>query len=412
MAKVLIADDHIVTRKLLQSTLEKNGYTVFAAEDGLRAWEILKQDSGIRLAILDWMMPGLSGVEICGKLEQEHKASLTYVILLTAKEGTENIAAALQAGANDYVTKPFQKDELLARLKVGERMIELQSQLAQSQKLESIGQLAAGIAHEINTPTQYIGDNIQFVLEALEDGKKLFAKYAQMVEACREIPEIRPLVAEIDALSREIDAAFLAEELPKAIRQSQEGIEHVSHIVRAMKEFAHPGTSGKQDVDINRSIQSTITISRNRWKEVADLETDLDSDLPLVSCLPIELNQVILALIINAADAIADVVGEGGPEKGLITIRSRQRGTNAEIRISDTGTGIPEEIRDKIFNPFFTTKDVGEGQGQGLAISHGIVTDKHQGTLTFETEVGKGTTFIIRIPMQSQPAGKENPVVA
>ncbi len=411
MAKVLIADDHAVTRMLLQSTLEKNGYTVLAAEDGQQAWDYLKREPDLRLAILDWMMPGLSGVEICGRLEEEHRANLTYIILLTAREGTENIAAALQAGANDYVTKPFQKEELLARLKVGQRMIDLQSQLTQAQKLESIGQLAAGIAHEINTPAQYIGDNIQFIMEAVTDGRKLIEKYVEVVEACRSLPAIRPLIEEIDALAREIDAAFLAEELPKAIQQSQQGIEHVSHIVRAMKEFAHPGTRGKQDLDINKAIQSTLTISRNKWKEIADLETDLDNHMPLVSCFPIELNQVILALILNAADAVRDAIRQDGREKGLIAILSRQSGEYAEIRISDTGTGIPEEIRDKIFNPFFTTKDIGVGMGQGLSISHAIVAEKHQGTLTFETEVGKGTTFIIRLPLQPQSAGQEKTIL-
>ena len=158
MSKVLVADDHIVTRKMLQSILEKNGYQVVVAEDGLRAWEILKTETGLHLAVLDWMMPGLNGIDICFKLQEERKNSLMYVLLLTAKEGTDNLIAALQAGANDYVTKPFEKEELLARLRVGERIINLQQQLTQAQKLESIGQLASGIAHEINTPIQYIGD--------------------------------------------------------------------------------------------------------------------------------------------------------------------------------------------------------------------------------------------------------------
>jgi signal transduction histidine kinase len=408
MTKVLIADDHIVTRKLLQTTLEKNGYTVIAAKDGFQAWEMLTQEPDIRLAILDWMMPGMSGVDICVKLEQLHKSSLIYVILLTAKEGTDNITAALQAGANDYVTKPFQKEELLARLKVGERMIELQSQLTQAQKLESIGQLAAGIAHEINTPAQYIGDNIQFILEAYADGRKLLEKYCQIAEACRSIPDMEPLVAEIDSIREEIDAAFLVQELPKAINQSREGIEHVSHIVRAMKEFAHPGTNGKQNIDINKSIQSTITISHNKWKDLADLETNLEPEMPLVSCLPIELNQVILALIINAADAISDAIKAGIREKGKIVISSYLRDKFVEIRIADTGTGIPENIRDKIYNPFFTTKDIGVGMGQGLAISHTIIVDKHQGTLTYETQTGEGTTFIIRLPLQLEEKEMDN----
>jgi len=166
-----------------------------------------------------------------------------------------------------------------------------------------------------------------------------------------------------------------------------------------MKEFSHPGSEEKTLTDINKALESTITVSRNEWKYVAELETEFDPNMPAVPCLPGELNQVFLNLIINAAHAIADVVKDKGEEKGEIKVSTLAKEDCVEVRISDTGMGIPPEIRKKVFDPFFTTKEVGKGTGQGLAISHNVVNDKHGGDLTFETEVGKGTTFIVRLPV-------------
>ena len=168
-----------------------------------------------------------------------------------------------------------------------------------------------------------------------------------------------------------------------------------------MKEFSHPSAAEKTSADLNHCILSTVTVSRNEWKYVADLETDLDAGLPPVCCVPGELNQVFLNLIVNAAHAIGDVVGDSAERKGKIVVNTRRDGDWVEIRIADTGTGIPEEIRGRIFDPFFTTKDVGRGTGQGLAIAHNVVVDKHGGTLRVESEVGKGTTFIVRLPIES-----------
>jgi signal transduction histidine kinase len=200
----------------------------------------------------------------------------------------------------------------------------------------------------------------------------------------------------------QLDVEYLMEEVPKAIQQSLDGIERVAGIVQAMKEFSHPGTEEKTAIDLNRAIQSTITVARNEWKYVAEVVTEFDSCLPMARCLPGEFNQVILNLIINAAQAIAETAQEGDAARGTITISTRRDGEWAEIRIGDTGTGIPEAIRSRVFDPFFTTKEVGKGTGQGLAIAHSIVVDKHQGTITFDTETGKGTTFIIRLPLHPE----------
>jgi len=274
----------------------------------------------------------------------------------------------------------------------------LRQQLLQAQKLESVGQLAAGIAHEINTPTQYIGDNVRFLKDGFLDLKSLLEKYECLLAAAQSGALCGEVIQEVALAVEHSDAGYLLEEIPKAIDQTLEGVTRVSEIVSAMKEFSHPGTKEKVPLDLNRAIDSTITVARNEWKYVADLETNFDPSLPAIPCLPGEFNQVILNLIVNAAHAIADVVRDGGQEKGKITVHTRNLPEWAEIRIQDTGSGIPENVQTRIFDPFFTTKEIGKGTGQGLAIARSVIVDKHGGTIHFETKEGTGTTFIIRLP--------------
>lgn len=275
----------------------------------------------------------------------------------------------------------------------------LEDTLAQTEKLKSIGQLAAGIAHEINTPTQYVGDNTRFLQDAFQDIIQVLNSFEAFFEAAKTDGVSADLIAKVEEDIEEADVGYLIEEIPTAIDHTLQGVERIAKIVRAMKEFSHPGQDEKTAIDINKTIESTITVARNEWKYVAEMETDFDASLPLVPCLPGELNQVILNLIINAAHAIADVIAENSTEKGLIKVSTRLKENWAEIQISDSGPGIPEEIRHRIFDPFFTTKEVGKGTGQGLAISHTVIVEKHGGTLNLETQEGKGTTFSIYLPL-------------
>jgi PAS domain S-box-containing protein len=274
----------------------------------------------------------------------------------------------------------------------------LEMQLLLAQKLGSVGQLAAGIAHEINTPIQYVGDNVRFLKDAFQDLRRLLASYERLLAAAKDNTLSRETVQDVTATVEHTDAQYLLEEIPKAIEQAIEGVTRVSGIVGAMKEFSHPDTKEKSPLDLNHAIANTIAVARNEWKYVADLETEFDPSLPLISCQPGEFNQVILNLIVNAAHAVADVVGTAGVKKGKIRIQTRNCQEWAEIRIQDTGTGIPEKVRARIFDPFFTTKEIGKGTGQGLAIARSAVVDKHNGTIHFETEEGQGTTFVIRLP--------------
>ncbi|HWB09267.1 MAG TPA: ATP-binding protein [Pirellulales bacterium] len=273
----------------------------------------------------------------------------------------------------------------------------LQTQLLQAQKLESIGQLAAGVAHEINTPTQYIGDNTRFLQDTFQDLESLLVEVKRLMAD----PAAESHCGALVAVARRADLDYLLEEIPKAIGQSLEGIDRVAGIVRAMKEFAHPGTPDKTHVDLNRAVQSTLTVARNEWKYVANVVTIFDENLPQVPCLPGEINQVLLNLVVNAAHAIGDVVAAGKLTKGEIRVTTRLDGDFAEIRVADNGTGIPPQVQGKVFDPFFSTKGVGKGTGQGLAISHAVVVEKHGGTITFETAAGRGTTFIVRLPLSA-----------
>ncbi|MZG31545.1 MAG: PAS domain S-box protein [Nitrospinae bacterium] len=276
----------------------------------------------------------------------------------------------------------------------------LQIQLNHVQKLESIGQLAAGIAHEINTPLQYVGDNTRFIQDSMKELIPLIKEYHVLSEN-PEGEKLSLILKQLEERYEENDVGYLLDEIPDAIEQSLEGINRVTKIVGAMKEFSHPGMSEKKMNNINKAIETTINVSRNEWKYVAEIETELATDLPLIPCYLNDINQVVLNLIVNAAHAIKDKLSESENNLGKITISSRMMGDSVEIRISDTGMGIPEEIRPRIFDPFFTTKEVGLGTGQGLSIAHTIIVKKHQGTIDFETEAGEGTTFIIRLPLES-----------
>jgi len=271
-----------------------------------------------------------------------------------------------------------------------------ENDLRQAQKLESVGRLASGIAHEINTPIQFVGDNTRFLLEAFEDLKKLIDVQDRLRQAVEEQQVSAQILAEVRTIAEEVDVEYLMEEIPRAAEQTLEGVDRVANIVRAMKDFARPDAMEKMPTDINGAITTTLTVVRNELKYVADVETDLDPDLPLVVCHEGSLKQVFLNLFVNAAHAIA---GGGDRQKGTIRVTSRREGESVIIAIADTGTGIPREARDRIFDPFFTTKEVGRGTGQGLAIARSAICDKHGGELTFETEEGTGTTFFVRLPV-------------
>jgi len=271
---------------------------------------------------------------------------------------------------------------------------ELERQLAQANRLEAIGQLAAGIAHEINTPVQFIADNTRFLTDA----------FADILPALRQLAALEP--DEAPEALRALDLEFIAEEVPSALEQSLEGLARVTRIVRAMKDFSHPG-EGRADTDVNRAIESTVQVARNEWKYVADVELDLDAAVGKVPCYEGELKQVVLNIVINAAHALGEQRDSGERENpGRIRIGTRRLGERLRIEIADDGPGMAPEVRARVFDPFFTTKGVGIGTGQGLSLAHSVIVQKHGGTIDVESAPGEGARFVIEIPA---PLPRPNP---
>jgi signal transduction histidine kinase len=326
--------------------------------------------------------------------EQEH---LTATLERAVAERTDELHRAneeLHVQAADLsVANQTLSEEMKARL-------QMEVELRQAQKLEAVGRLAAGVAHEINTPMQFVSDSIYFVRDAMKELLDVVEKLGIVRRSVLEGTPSREAATEAAAAEEAADLPYLSESLPKALDRALDGLGRVTTIVRSMKEFAHPDQKEMTTVDLNHAIQSTLTVACSEYKHVAELETDLE-ELPLVLCHLGDVNQVVLNLIVNAAHAIGDVV-KGTDGKGRIRVRSQRDGNDVVVSIKDTGNGIPEEVRARIFDPFFTTKEVGRGTGQGLAIARSVIVEKHGGELTFETEVGKGTTFFIRLPIGLQ----------
>jgi PAS domain S-box-containing protein len=286
------------------------------------------------------------------------------------------------------------------------RRKQAEAELRLARKMEAVGGLAAGIAHEINTPIQFIGDNTRFLQDAFRDSLELFERFEEVCREAQTGTVNEDLFEEVRTVRKKIDWDYVRREIPKALDQMVEGIGRVATIVRAMKEFSHVDRSSeKTPADLNKALESTLVVARNELKYVADVEVDY-GELPLVVCHLGDLNQVFLNLLINAAHAIADAV-KGTDKRGRIGVRTKLDGEWVEVAISDSGTGVPEAIREKVFDPFFTTKEVGKGTGQGLALARSIVVGKHGGVLTFDTETGNGTTFYVRLPVNGTAKPRE-----
>ncbi len=445
--RILVIDDDDNFRTYCRYALGTAGLTCDLAANGRQALE-MAAETAYDLLLLDIELPDIRGDRVLAQLRSASACRHGKAIVFSGGASPDEMAEMLSIGADDYLSKPFTFVQLLARVKaalrlkeaqdrserlqrqleasnrelevrvrertgeltaanealrreIGERRL-LHAQLVQAQKLESIGQLAAGIAHEINTPIQYIGDNTHFLSDAFGDLRRVLESHERLLTAHKDDALTAEQFAEAEALIAAVDMAYLNDEVPRAVEQTLQGVSHVAHIVRAVKEFSHPGQAKKTPVDLNHAIENTITIARNEWKYVAEVVTDLDASLPPVPCLPGELNQVLLNLLVNAAQAIDESGAAETGRKGTISVRTRRLDDHAEVRVGDTGGGIAESIRCRIFDPFFTTKPVGKGTGQGLAIAHAVVVKKHGGTITFETEVGRGTTFIIRLPLAEE----------
>ena len=403
--KILIVDDSRSVRSMLATVLEADGYMTVTAKDGLEALDKAVADSTIDLIVSDFNMPKMDGIQLIKSLRQ--RGMDVPIIMVTSVSSISVAVDALSSGAIDYVLKDENLDEtIIITVKRAlekhqlirsnlhlEKLVEHEVRknrekdalLLQKDKMASIGQLAAGVAHEINNPMGFIMSNLGTLgkyaavelqyLHALEKVLKTFCPEEQQ--------------AELEDLSTRLDLPFILEDLSLLISESLEGAERVRRIVLDLKDFARLDEDSIKETDLNHCVQSTVNIVRNEIRYVAELDLQLGA-IPLVICNPQQINQVIANLLVNAAQAIE--------ERGRITVNTTHDGDQVLLTVTDTGHGIPAEIRTRIFDPFFTTKDVGKGTGLGLSISYNIVR-KHGGEISVESELGVGTSFTVRLPI-------------
>lgn len=407
--KIIFADDDVVARKLVLKLMQEADFKIILAENGREAWELLKR-SGARVVVTDWSMPEMSGLDLCRKIRNEIKDTYVFIIMITSRSDTEDIIEGLQAGADDFLVKPLNVGELTARIRSGIRIINLEDrvkkaseQLYQSEKMATVGQLAAGVAHEINNPTGFVSSNLQTLAGYQKDINDLLSLYRELKRTIREgsgerSESILETLALIDRQEEALDIDYLIKDSEDLIGESREGMERIKKIVMDLKDFAHPGEDTMKEADINVCLDSTLNVIMNEIKYSTQVKKQYGS-LPLLPCYPQQLNQVFMNMIINAAQAI-----EG---EGVISITTEHDASGITVRIMDTGKGIPKENLPRIFDPFFTTKEVGKGTGLGMNVAYNIVK-KHQGTIKVVSEVGKGTEFTIHLPLKQLADGVDD----
>jgi signal transduction histidine kinase len=395
--KILIADDDAVSRRLLHSYLQKWGYEVTAASDGAEAWRLF-EGAVFPMVITDWMMPELDGPGLVRRIRSIERPGYVYTILLTAKIQKEDLVEGMEAGADDFLTKPFDRDELRVRLSAGERIIRLeqnlryaQATLVQTEKLASLGRLAAGMAHEINNPISYVVNNLAVLRRDVQSALHVLQKYGEGRAALsREKPELAAMVARLE---EEMDLPYFRENQSRLFDSAAEGLERIRAIVANLRDFARLDEAEYKEVDLNTALQSTLETLRHELNKKAVRVATAFHELPLIACHPGKINQVFLNILLNAIQASA--------REGPIEVRSfHDREDGVLVEIEDHGEGISPLDLPHIFEPFFTTKPVGAGVGLGLSVSYGIVRD-HGGSLEVESTVGRGSLFRIRLPLRA-----------
>ncbi len=426
---VLILEDNVVTKALLQKFLNKKGHHVFTASGAQEALNILDENENIQLVLTHWLFKEIDGTAFVQHIKKEQARRYIYIIVLTAMDTKEEVVKALNSGADDYIMKPFNKEELSARIHVAARIINFerkhkrnlqelsilnkqmaeaneelkitQSHLLQQEKMASIGQLAAGVAHEINNPAGFVYSNLGSLDKYVNKIIEVMKQYEEGLAAFKDcsVQEVSSFCEKMAKLKQQQKMDFIKDDIKDVISESQEGMERIKKIVADLKSFSHVDQSEFKFANINEGLESTLNVVWNELKYKCSVEKDF-GELPQTYCNMGQLNQVFVNILVNAAQAIET--------QGTITIATnhingdKQAGPEQiEIRISDTGCGIEQAKLDRIFEPFFTTKEVGKGTGLGMSIAYDIVK-KHNGKITVQSTVGEGTTFTIILPVMSK----------
>ncbi|TSJ88603.1 ATP-binding protein [Chitinimonas sp. BJB300] len=391
---VLLVEDSRTYAMPVKEFIEDKGHRVTHSRSGEDAVQCYLEELP-DVILMGVIMQGIGGIEATRLIRQIKTDRWVSIIMMTSLEGTESLIEGLEAGADEYLIKPIRFDVLDARIRALQRIARVQhslqdvkQQLVQTEKMASIGQLAAGIAHEINNPIGFVYSNIGSLERYLSSVFQMLDTYEQISATMADEHQL----AQLASLRKELDIEFLKEDIPNLITESKDGISRVKNIVQDLKDFSHVDDSlDFKLADLHKGIDSTLNIVSNEIKYKAEIIKEYGV-LPEVECVAAHLNQVFMNLAINAAHAI-------GETRGKITIRTGRSKDKVWITFSDTGCGIPNDIRSKVFDPFFTTKPIGKGTGLGLSLSYGII-QKHHGTIEIESEVGKGTTFHISLPIR------------
>ncbi len=386
---LLIIDDEADIRHMLSDFLELEGLPCVLAANGIEGVELFEKHKP-DVIITDIRMPGMSGIEVLGEIKS--RSPETEVIVITGHGEITLAIEALQKDASDFIQKPFDLETLSIAIKRAQERIyyrqaleETRQQLQQSEKMASLGQLAAGVAHEINNPIGFVHSNLGTLKKYLTKIKSFLTDFEKMISNGSDDKTVKE---NFSLLKNKNKIDFILADIDNIVDESLEGTDRVHIIVSDLKNFAHIDRKELQEADLNKCIESTLNIIWNELKYHCKVEKKF-AELPMILCYPQQINQVLMNLMINAGQAIED--------KGVITIETLAESEGVVCRISDTGKGIPPEIKDKIFDPFFTTKDVGKGTGLGLHIVFGIIK-KHNGSIKVDSEMRKGTTFTVFLP--------------
>ncbi len=391
-ALILIVDDSPFNSQVLGDILSKYGYRLATAKNGLEALDYVNKKLP-DLILLDIMMPEMDGFETCIKLKRNKATRKIPVLFITALSDTSDKIKAFEAGAIDYIIKPFAEQEVLARVNVNIGRKRAEEALRQSEKMASLGQLVAGIAHEINNPINFIISGINSLKDRFDNIVFLLDKYNELEETYNI--DLSLFLDEIRSIKSKMSYHETMEDMQTLFLTITEGSDRTTSIIRGLKEYSRTRNKEIINIDINEYIESILILLYNQFKDRIEIKKEYCSD-PIIECHPGQMNQVLMNILVNAIQSIED--------RGIIKIRTEKEKNNLNISISDTGKGIPQEVTSKVFEPFFTTKGVGGGTGLGLSITYEIIQN-HQGDIDIESEPGKGTLVQIKLPVKQYIGG-------
>lgn len=407
--RVLVAEDGMMMRRILVRALEGWKYEVTEVENGAEAWEAFEAEP-FRMVLTDWVMPEVDGLDLIRRIRSANLPFYVYIILLTAKSEKEDLVVGMEAGADDFLVKPVDHNELRVRLREGERIVRLEQELAeqnrqlretqaalvQSEKLASLGQMAAGMAHEINNPIALVANNLAVLKRDVSSALELLDLYRSIHDKIAQIdPELANKAAELE---EECDYQWIRDESPELFDRSLTGLQRVRDIVQNLRSFARLDEAELDHMDVNAALFAVSQVLHHEI-EARDIELIVNpGDVPSILCEPVKIQQVLHHLLLNAIQA-SDVGGK-------VTLSSSRCDEGVQIDIQDHGCGMSGSDLAHIFEPFFTTRAVGSGQGLGLAVSYGIVRD-HGGSIQVRSQLGRGTTFSVQLPVR--PLDNQSP---